>query len=65
MILVGRMKALPGVRDAATSREEKPDGGIVFAEEGKSGDHWMNVNKYKVVSPSYLSTLGPSDRRRT
>jgi predicted permease len=56
--LVGEMKALPGVRDAATSREEKPDGGIVFAEEGRSGDHWMNVNRYTAVSPSYLSALG-------
>jgi predicted permease len=56
--LVGRMKVLPGVRNAATSREEKPDGGVVFAEEGKSGDHWINVNKYMAVSPSYLSTLG-------
>jgi predicted permease len=56
--LIGRIKTLPGVRDAATSREERPDGGIVFAEEGKSGDHWINVNKYAAVSPSYLSTLG-------
>jgi predicted permease len=56
--LPGRMKALPGVREAATSRTEKPAGGIVFAEEDKSGDHWMNVNKYNVVSPSYLTTLG-------
>ncbi len=56
--LGGRMKSLPGVRDAATARDEKPVGGIVFAEEGRSGDHWMNVNKYSAVSPSYLSTLG-------
>ena len=56
--LVVGMKGLPGVRDAATSRDEKPDGGIVFAEEGKSGDHWMNVNRYSAVSPSYFSTLG-------
>jgi predicted permease len=56
--LEGRMKTVPGVRDAATSREEKPDGGIVFAEEDKSGDHWMNVNRYRAVSPSYLATLG-------
>lgn len=53
-----RMRALPGVREAATSHAEKPDGPLVFAEEGKSGDHWMNVRDYTVVSPSYLSTLG-------
>ncbi|HEX4515193.1 MAG TPA: ABC transporter permease, partial [Polyangiaceae bacterium] len=56
--LAARMRALPGVRDAATSHEEKPDGPVVFAEEGKGGDHWMNVRNYTVVSPSYLSTLG-------
>ncbi len=56
--LAGRMKTLNGVRDAATWRDEKPDGGIVFAEEDKSGDHWMNVTKYSAVSPSYLATLG-------
>jgi predicted permease len=56
--LVGRMKAVPGVRDAATSHDEKPEGGIVFAEEDKSGDHWMNVRNYSAVSPLYLSTLG-------
>jgi hypothetical protein len=53
--LAGHMNTMPGVRDAATSCEEKPDGGIVFAEEGKSG---MNVNRYHAVSPTYLSTLG-------
>jgi predicted permease len=56
--LPARMKTLPGVRDAATSRDERADGGIVYAEEDKSGDHWMNVNKYSAVSPSYLATLG-------
>jgi hypothetical protein len=53
-----RMRALPGVRAAATSRVEKPDGAIVFAEEEKGGDHWANLRGYRVVSPSYLSTLG-------
>ncbi len=56
--LAARMRALPGVRDAATSHAERPDGPVVFAEEGRSGDHWMNVRDYSVVSPSYLSTLG-------
>ena len=41
----------------------------------RSGEHWMNVRNYQVVSPSYLSTLGipivdgrdfePGDRRST
>jgi putative ABC transport system permease protein len=56
--LVVRVKGLPGVREAATSRAEKPKNGIVFSEEGKDGDHWMNVNNFSIVSPSYLSTLG-------
>jgi predicted permease len=56
--LEARMRALKGVRDAATSHAERPDGAIVFAEDGLNGDHWMNVEDYKVVSPTYLSTLG-------
>src|SRR5206468_10530463 len=50
--------ALPGVRIAATSRIERPDGPMVLAEEGRSGNHWMNVRDYEVVSPSYLTTVG-------
>lgn len=56
--LTARMRALPGVRGAATSHAERPDGPIVFAEEGGGGNHWMNLRDYKMVSPSYLSTLG-------
>jgi putative ABC transport system permease protein len=56
--LTARMRALPGVRAATTARVEKPDGGIVFSEEGKSGNQWMNLSDYRAVSPSYLSTLG-------
>jgi len=56
--ITARAAMLPGVRGAATSRAERPDGPIVFAEEGKSGDHWMNLHDYSAVSPTYLSTLG-------
>jgi predicted permease len=56
--LTARMRVLKGVRDAATSHTEKPEGSIVFAEAGLNGDHWMNVDNYQVVSPTYLSTLG-------
>lgn len=56
--LAARVGALPGVRQAATSHDAKPVGGIVFSEEAKSGNHWMNLGKYSTVSPSYLSTLG-------
>jgi putative ABC transport system permease protein len=56
--LTERMRALKGVRNAATSHAEKPDGPIVFAEGGVNGDRWMNVEDYKAVSPTYLSTLG-------
>jgi putative ABC transport system permease protein len=30
----------------------------VIGEEGKSGDKWMNLSGYSVVSPSFLQTLG-------
>jgi predicted permease len=56
--LEARMRALSSVRGSATSHSEKPDGPIVYSEEGRSGNHWMNVSDYKVVSPWYLSTLG-------
>lgn len=56
--LVVRMRGVAGVRDVAMSRGEKSAGGMVFAEEGPGGDHWMNVSGYTVVSPTYLSTLG-------
>lgn len=56
--VVFRMRGLAGVREAATSHQEKPDGGIVLAEEGGSGNHWMNLRQYIAVSSSYLSALG-------
>jgi predicted permease len=56
--LTARVRTLKGVRDAATSHAERPDGPMVFAEQGLNGDRWMNVRDYKVVSPTYLSTLG-------
>src|SRR5206468_1324128 len=56
--LAEHMRALPGVRASATAYREKPDGPMVFAEEGRSGDHWVNLSSYHVVSPSYFSTLG-------
>src|SRR6185437_15999605 len=32
--------------------------GVVYAEEGRSGNHWINLSTYSVVSPGYLRTLG-------
>ena len=56
--LVLRMRGLAGVQNAATAHQAKPDGGVVLAEEGGSGDHWMNLRQYTAVSSSYLSALG-------
>lgn len=56
--LVEREQRLSGATSAATIRNAAPDGGIVIAEEGKTGDTWMNVSGYSVVSPGFLQTLG-------
>ena len=56
--LLGRVRTLPGVRDVATARTEKPAGPIVLSEQGVNGARWMNLSGYRAVSPSYLSTLG-------
>ena len=56
--MVERAARIPGAIAAATRWGDHPDAGIVYAEEGRSGDHWMNLNSYTVVSPSYLSTVG-------
>lgn len=56
--LVNRERQLTGATAAATRRNDMPEGRVVVAEEGKTGDTWMNLNGYSVVSPSYLGTLG-------
>jgi predicted permease len=57
---IKRARALPGARLAATHHWSRPDGPMVFAEEGKSGETWMNLDYYKVVSPDFLRTFGIS-----
>lgn len=56
--LAARVRTLPGVRNAATARTEKPDGPVVFAEQGTNGARWINLSGYRAVNPSYLATLG-------
>ena len=55
--LVLRAGRLPGAVSAATVRNEPPIGGMIFSEEGKSGNHWINSRGYSVVSPDYLRSF--------
>ena len=55
--LIVRARRAPRAVIAATSHDEIPDGRVIFAEEGKSGDHWINSGGVFVVSPDYLRTF--------
>lgn len=55
--LVARARGVPSAVIAATVHNPRPDGGMIYAEEGKSGDHWINSNEYFAVSPEYLRTF--------
>ena len=55
--LIVRARRAPASVFAATSHNEIPDGRAIFAEEGKSGDHWINSSGVFVVSPDYLRTF--------
>ena len=55
--LVLRASRLPDAVSAATVHNESPVGGMIFSEEGKSGNHWINSQGYFVVSPEYLRTF--------
>ena len=55
--LVLRARRVPSAIIAATVHNERPDGGMILAEEGKNGDHWVNSQGYFVVSPEYLRTF--------
>ena len=56
--LIARGRVLPRAVIAATHHVASPDGPTVVAEEGKSGDTWMNLRYYQVVSPDFLRTFG-------
>jgi len=56
--LLVRGRALPNAVLAATLYWTSPNGPTVSAEEGKSGDTWMNLRYYQVVSPDFLRTFG-------
>lgn len=55
--LVIRASRVPAGVIAATVHNEPPIGGMIFSEEGKSGNHWINSQGYFVVSPEYLRTF--------
>ena len=56
--LLEQVRAVPGAVQAATRWQMGTDHGVILAEEGPSGNHWMNASQVSVVSPSYLATLG-------
>jgi putative ABC transport system permease protein len=56
--LIERARRVPGADLAATRRTALPLAGMVYAEEGKSGNTWMNLQTYSIVSPDFLRTLG-------
>ena len=56
--LVAGGRALPRAIAAAAWHWMTPDGPTVSAEEGKSGDTWLNLRYYQVVSPDFLRTFG-------
>jgi hypothetical protein len=56
--LTMRSSTVPGARSAATRSFDRPDGGVVMAEEGKSGEQWLNLGGFTVASPGYLRTIG-------
>ncbi|HVX40233.1 MAG TPA: ABC transporter permease [Gemmatimonadaceae bacterium] len=56
--MLASMRHVPHVTTVATSSSEGPDHSVIYAEEGKSGDHWMNAPSYTSVSPDYLRTFG-------
>ncbi|HKO14830.1 MAG TPA: ABC transporter permease [Gemmatimonadaceae bacterium] len=56
--LLSRAGQLPHARFAATMHSAGPDGPIVYAEEGRSGERWINLRSYTVVSPDYFRTFG-------
>ena len=55
--LVDRARALPSAVAAATSYSVRPEGGMIFAEQGRSGERWINAQGYSIVSPEYLRTF--------
>jgi putative ABC transport system permease protein len=55
--LVLRAGRAPRAVIAATVHNQLPDGGMIYAEEGKSGNHWINSQGYFIVSPEYLRTF--------
>ncbi|HKW10558.1 MAG TPA: ABC transporter permease [Gemmatimonadaceae bacterium] len=56
--VVARARALQNAVASATHYWAPVDGPTVAAEQGKSGDTWMNLRYYQAVSPDFLRTFG-------
>jgi predicted permease len=58
--MIARAVHITHTRSAATRHWGTPDGRIVFAEQGRAGETWMNLNSYAIVTPDYFQTIGIS-----
>ena len=63
--LAARVRTLPGVRNAATARTEKPDGPVVFAEQGDERRALDQSQRLSRREPELSRHAGHSDCRRT
>ena len=60
--LLRRVRALPGVRDAAAATSVPIGGGnsatVIQIEGGPSGEDFRRIAEFRVVSPDYFSAMG-------
>jgi putative ABC transport system permease protein len=60
--LLQRVRSLPGVKDAAAASDVPIGGGnagtVIQIEGGSSEPEFRRVDEFRVVSPSYFSTMG-------
>lgn len=56
--VIVRAAHLPRARFAATQASASPDGRVIYSEQGKAGNAWMNANGYTTVSADYFRTMG-------
>jgi predicted permease len=53
-----RLKGLRGVEEVASRSVITPEKRVIVAENGLSGNRWINLSQVTMVSPEYLRTLG-------
>jgi putative ABC transport system permease protein len=60
--LLQRVRSLPGVKDAAAASDVPIGGGnagtVIQKEGGSSEPEFRSVDEFRIVSPSYFSTMG-------